>query len=153
MSIDIDASPMAVTEVLLDASAAPLWTSGLERLELVEGTAGLAGSLGRAHYREGSRVSVLEDRLIEAVPGRRFVSEISGEGIRATVETTLEGTAEGGTHLTLCWKGAGTNPVSRLVLPLMRRSVRTRSRKDLEALRTLVEERSRRSQGRDEPTP
>ena len=145
---DIAASPSAVSDVLLDIDAAPLWTSGLERLELVEGVAGEPGSLGQAHYVEGSRRYVVEDRLIEASPGRHFKSEIRGGGMRATVETTLN-EIPSGTRVTIRWVGTGTNPVTKLMLALLRRQVRKRTREDMHALRDLVERRSRKG-GSDE---
>jgi hypothetical protein len=140
-STNIAAPPSAVSDVLLDVDAAPQWTSGLERLELVEGVAGEPGSIGHAHYAEGARRYVLEDRLLEVVPGRYFRSEIRGSGIRAKVETELA-EIPSGTRVTIRWIGTGTNPVTKLVLPFMRRQVSQRTREDMRALRDLVERRS-----------
>lgn len=148
-SADIAASPSAVSDVLLDIDAAPLWTSGLERLELVEGIAGEPGCLGRAHYVEGSRRYVVQDRLIEAVPGHHFKSEIRGGGMRAAVETRL-GEIPAGTRVTIRWVGTGTNPITKLILPLLRRQVSKRTQEDLQALRDLVERRSGQG-GSDHP--
>lgn len=141
VSVDMAASPEAVTEVLLDIDAAPLWTSGLERMELVEGTPGQPGCVGLAHYVEGARRYIVQDRLLEAIPGRRFRSEIRGGGIRATVETDLE-SVPGGTRTTVRWSGTGTNPITKLVLPFLRRQMVRRSRADLQALRGLAERRA-----------
>lgn len=140
---EIVASPLAVSDVLLDVDAAPLWTSGLERLEVVEGIAGEPGCLGRAHYVEGGRRYVVEDRLVSAVPGHSFTSEIRGGGMRATVETRLE-EIPSGSRVTIRWVGTGTDPMTKLVLPLLRRQLRGRMREDLQALRDLVESRSGR---------
>lgn len=141
VSVVIAASPESVSEVLLDADAAPLWTSGLERLELVRGTAGLAGSVGLAHYVEGGRHYTLEDRLLEVDPARHFESEVRGGGLKAVVETNLERLPDG-TRTTIRWSGTGTNPLTWLMLPFMRRSVGRRCREDLESLRALVESRA-----------
>lgn len=143
-SVDIAASPESVSDVLLDADAAPLWTEGLESLELVEGVAGGAGSVGLAHYVEGKRHYTLEDHLLEAEPGRHFKSEVRGGGLRVIVETDLE-RVPGGTRTTIRWSGTGTNPITCLLLPLLRKSVRQRCRSDLEALRDLVEGREYQS--------
>lgn len=141
-SIDIAAPPWAVTEILLDIDAAPLWTSGLERLELIAGVAGEPGCVAHAHYVEGSRRYIVEDRLVEAIPNRRFRSRIQGGGLTATVETHLENMRPG-TRVTIRWTGTGTNLVSRLVLRLMNRQVRQRMRQDMQALCDLVESRYR----------
>ena len=142
VSIVIAAPPMSVSDVLLDIEAAPLWTSGLERLELVEGVLGHPGSVARAHYVDGRSRSTLEDRLVEATPGRHFKSEIRGDGLRATVETELEEIPVG-TRLTVRWSGTGTNPLTRLALPFLKTRVRRRSQEDLRALKSLVEAKER----------
>ncbi|MGI9598302.1 MAG: SRPBCC family protein [Acidimicrobiales bacterium] len=139
--IDISASPSAVTEVLLDIDAAPLWTSGLERLELVEGSVGEPGCVGLAHYVEGTRRYVVKDRLVEAEPGSYFKSRIRGGGLRATVETTLHETPAG-TRVTIRWRGTGTNLLTTLALQLVRGRVARRMQQDMRALRDLVESRS-----------
>ena len=138
-SIRISAPVDAVVDVMLDADKAPLWTSDLERLELVEGQIGQPGCVGRAHYREGERRYVMSDVLEEVDPGRKYVSRVSGGGITARVETVLEPVGERETKLTLRWSGRGTNPVSRLMLPLMRRRIAERMATDLDALRGLAE--------------
>lgn len=142
VSVLIAADPIAIETVLLDADLAPLWTSGLERLELVHGHAGEAGSVGHAHYREGSRRYLLTDVLEEVEPARRYVSRVSGGGIRARIETLLQPVGKHDTRMTLRWSGRGTNPLTFLVLPFMGRRVRQRSQADLEALKALVEERA-----------
>ncbi|MDJ0923505.1 MAG: SRPBCC family protein [Acidimicrobiia bacterium] len=137
-SVEIAATPDTITDVLLDIDAAPLWTSGLERLELVAGVPGGPGSVARAHYVEGRRRYVLEDRLLEASPGSHFRSLITGGGLEATVDTTLEPFPHG-TIVTIRWMGKGTNPITRALLPLMRKRIAERSREDLRALKSLIE--------------
>jgi uncharacterized protein YndB with AHSA1/START domain len=134
----IAASPMAVSDALLDIDLAPLWTSGLEGFELIEGEIGQPGCVGRAHYFENGRRSTLEDRLLEATPGRSFRSELTGEGLRARVETDLA-EVPGGTRMTIRWSGTGTNPLTRLLLPLLKTRLRKRSQQDLETLKRLIE--------------
>lgn len=73
--VDIGATPEAVLSVLLDAEAAPIWTRDLERLELVHGVVGEAGSVGLAHYGEGRRRYTLQGRLIAA-----RVQQLAGPG-------------------------------------------------------------------------
>ena len=126
--------------VLLDAGAAPLWTSGLNHLELVEGGLGEPGSVGHAHYGEGKRSYTLEDRLVSVTPNRHYVSVITGGGLNARVETDLEATAEG-TTMRVIWTGTGTRPLARILLPLMKNRISRQSQRDLEALRSLVESR------------
>ena len=139
VSTEIAAPPASVEAVLLDASLAPAWTSGLERLELVEGTPGTAGCVGRAHYLEGGRRYVLDDVLVEAVPATYYRSHITGNGLSIDVETFLEPTPDGGTTMRLRWSGTGTTTATRMILPLIRSRIRRRAKADLDALRRLVE--------------
>lgn len=141
-SVSIAAPASAVAGVLLDAEAAPIWTSGLNRLELVDGSIGEPGSVGLAHYEEGNRSYILEDRLVSVTPNRRYVSEISGGGMKARVTTTLvEG--GGGTRVTVSWSGTGTNPVMWAILWFMKGRIAKRASEDLDSLRELVEARWR----------
>lgn len=137
-SVEIAASPGTVSDVLLDIEAAPLWTSGLERMELVEGVPGQAGCRGLAHYVEEGRRYTVEDHLLEAVPGHHFKSQIRGGGLKATIETRLRA-VPGGTRTTIRWSGTGTNPITKLVLPFLKSKIGSRCQEDLQALRKLVE--------------
>lgn len=136
----IEAPPDVVTGVLLDAGLAPEWTAGLERLELVDGVPGEAGCVGLAHYRQGGRTYTLVDVLEESVPGESYRSHILGGGIAATVETTLAAVGEGATVISIRWIGRGTNPLTRMTLPLMKRRIARAAAEDLASLRRLVEQ-------------
>ena len=136
--VDIAAPPESVASVLLNADLAPIWTRGLDRLELVEGAIGEAGSVGLAHYVEGRRRHTLRDRLISVTPCRHYVSEITGGGLEATVETSLEPLGDG-TRMSVRWVGRGTNLITRLTISLMKPLISKRSEDDLRSLRRLVE--------------
>ena len=138
-SIRIGVPPSEVTRILLDADLAPLWTVGLERLELVEGEPGQAGSVGNAHYLEGGRRHTLVDVLEEVTPGRYYRSQVTGGGITATVKTTLEPVGSDATQLTMRWVGKGTNPFTWAALVLMKRRITQRTESDLKSLRDLAE--------------
>lgn len=136
----IGAPPDVVTGVLLDADLAPEWTAGLERLELVDGVPGEAGCVGHAHYRQGGRNYTLVDVLEESIPGEFYRSSISGGGIAATVETTLAAVGDDATAILIRWTGRGTNPLTRVTLPLMKRRIARAAAEDLASLRRLVEQ-------------
>lgn len=138
-TIHIAAPPEAVTAVLLDPAAAPQWTAGLERMVVVDGEPGQVGCVGRAVYVDGGRRTVFLDVIEEATPQRHYRSRLTGAGIAASGDTTLEPIGDDATLLTLRWEGRGTTVASGFLLPLMKRRIRRRAESDLLALQRLVE--------------
>lgn len=132
-------SPEAIVRVIVDPAKAPLWNHGLRRFEVVAGSPGQVGAVGRLHYVQGRRHYVLEDTLLRADRGERYVSEVRGNGLRARVETLLTPQGEGGTLVTVRWSGRGTRPWTWLLLPLMRRNITRGAERDLKSLKELVE--------------
>mgnify|MGYP001817949796 FL=1 len=138
-SVDIAAPVDVVVGVLLDPARAPLWTDGLERLEVVRGVPGEAGCVGRASYRGSfGRTVVMTDTLDVANPGRFYRSTIHGGGITAVVETHLDRT-DSDTRMVMEWSGTGSHLAANLTLRLFRRGITRRAHADLARLAALAE--------------
>lgn len=137
-AVSIARPPEAVASILLDENKAVLWTSGLQRFEVVDRPPGLVGSKARLHYLEGGRSYIMEDLLLEVEPNRRFLSRVTGDAIEAEVETTLE-PAPDGTVVTVRWSGRGRRLLVRLLLPFMRGAIKRQTIGDLMKLKALVE--------------
>ena len=129
-----------IVAALMNADNHPYWTKHLERFEVLSGEAGKAGAVGRLHYLENGRRYVMEDRMLEAEPGSRYVSRVKGDVIEAIVETRLEPVADG-IKITILWTGRGTRLPLNIMLPLMRRRMIRQSQEELETFRDLVETR------------
>ena len=144
-SVECRAPVEDVVAVIHDPDAAPQWTDGLERLEVVSGTPGEPGCVGRAHYRGSfGRSTVLTDVLEEVDPGRYYRSRIEGGGMLATVETRLE-PVPSGTRISLTWTGTGSQLVANVTMRILRRNLERRATADLRALARLAEDRARPS--------
>lgn len=129
-----------VVAALTKAENHPFWTKHLQRFEVVSGEAGEAGAVGRLHYLQNGRRYVMEDRMLEAEPGRRYVSQVKGDMLEAIVETRLAPENDG-TRMTILWTGRGTRFPLNFILPLMRRRMIRESREELDTFRNLVETR------------
>ena len=140
VTIRMECPVEAVMAILLDADSAPLWTTDLERMEVVRGTPFGAGSKAHMHYLQQGRRYVMEDELLEVVPNRYFKSHVSGEALSAIVETSLT-PVEGATEVAIRWTGTGGPFVMRLLLPLLRRSIKKQALADLRKLKALAESR------------
>ena len=130
--------PAAIEKVLLDSEKTALWTSVLERCEVLTRPPGLVGSKARLHYRQGGRCYVIEDELLAWEPQRRYLSRVTGDAIAADVETTLTPTSNG-TRVEVQWHGSGKPILLRLLLPLMRGSIARQTKEDLLKLKAIVE--------------
>lgn len=139
-SIVIDRPVDVVVQALMNPDNFPYWQTDLERFEVVKLRPGMVGSVGRLHYSQKGRSYVLEDRMISCEPGRRYVSQVTGEAITARVETTLTPLGNK-TEMTLMWSGKGKMLLLKLLLPLLRGKMMRQSRAELATFKELVETR------------
>ena len=118
----------------------PYWTNGLERFEVIERKPGEVGSIAHLHYSQKGRSYIMKDELIYCEPGKKYISQISGEYITAQVETNLYSHGNT-TEMHLKWSGKGKTALLKLSLPLLRRKLIMQSKQELETFRNLVETR------------
>jgi uncharacterized protein YndB with AHSA1/START domain len=137
-TVYIDRPPEEVAKAMQDPDKIILWTSDLERFEVITENPGLVGSKARLHYLQGGKRYVMEDHLLEVEPNRRYLSRVCGDAIEAEVETILLPSG-GGTQVSVRWAGSGRPFVLRLLLPLMRRTIAKQALADLTRLKELVE--------------
>ena len=138
IDIIIDRPADTVAQALIEPANAVQWTSDLEKFEVVERKPGETGSIAHLHYRQRGRSYIMQEVLEYAEPGRRYVSRVSGNGIIARVETTIE-PINGKTRVTTFWSGTSSSIIFRLLSPLLRGMIIRRARTDLETFKTLVE--------------
>ena len=138
--VTIDRPADIVTEALNNAENFPYWQTDLVRFEVVEGGANQVGSIGRLHYSQKGRSYIMEDKLIYCEPGRKYISEVTGDALAAKVETTLRSLGNK-TEMNLRWSGKGKSLLLKLSLPFLRAKIAKQAKEELETFKQLVEER------------
>ncbi len=127
-----------VVEALMNPDNFPYWTTYLEKFEIIKGEPGEVGSIGRLSYLQNGRSYVMEDKLIYSDPGKKYVSEVTGDVLTATVETTLK-SKDNKTEMKIRWSGKGNTFILKLLLPLLRFKMIKQSKKELVTFKKLVE--------------
>ena len=76
--------------------------------------------------------------MLQVEPGKRYVSQVSGEALDARVETAFVPSGSG-TDMTLRWSGKGKVLLLKLLMPLLRGKMTRGARSELETFNQLVE--------------
>jgi hypothetical protein len=126
-----------------DPDHAPAWYENIKAVRWETPRPAAVGSrIGFVAQFLGRRLTyVYEVRAI--VPGERFVMSTAEGPFPMETVYTWEDTATGGTRMTLRNRGTPSG-FSKLVAPFMARAIRRANRKDLAALKRLLEDRSPR---------
>lgn len=114
------------------------WTTDLEKFEVIKGKPGEVGSVGRLHYLQKGGSYVMEDKLICCEPGKKYISQVTGDALTATVETTLHA-RDDKTEMNIKWSGKGNIFILKLLLPLLRYKMIKQSKTELKTFKKLVE--------------
>ena len=127
-----------VAEYASNPDHAPAWYVNIKTVEWKTDPPVKVGSQIAfvAHFL-GRRLAYTYE-VIELVPGERFVMRTAQGPFPMETTYTWETATGGGTRMTLRNRGMPKG-FSRLVAPLMARAVRSANRKDLAALKALLE--------------
>ena len=136
----INKSVKIVVEALMNPDNFVHWQTDLVKFEVIERKPGEVGSIAHLHYSQKGRSYIMEDKMIYCEPGKKYVSEVSGDAIYAKVETTLQPMGEK-TKINLQWSGKGKIFLLKLLLPLIKGKMIRQSKKELETFKHLVETR------------
>jgi len=138
VSIIINQPIDIVVKALMNPDNFPHWQKDLEKFEAIERTPGEVDSIGHLHYSQKGRSYVMEDKLIYCEPGKKYVSQVSGDAINAQVETTLNSLGND-TEMNVTWSGKGKIFLLKMMLPLFRGKMVKQSKTELEVFKKLVE--------------
>ena len=131
-----------VVDALMNPDNFVHWQTDLEKFEVIERTPGEVGSIAHLHYSQKGRSYIMEDKMIYCEPGKKYVSQVSGDIITAKVETTLQSMDEK-TKISLKWSGKGKIFLLKILLPFMKGKMIKQSKQELDAFKHLIETRGR----------
>ena len=138
ISTHINRPPEVVHQAFIDPDNSVQWMQDLVKFETIRGKADEAGAVAHLHYNQKGKSYILEDVLEYCEPGRKYISQVSGGGLSAHVEISID-PAEGGTDITMIWNGTGKNLIIKVMLWLMRGKIKRGAQAELETFKRLVE--------------
>jgi uncharacterized membrane protein len=138
--IDIDARVDEVAAYAADPSHAPEWYEKIQSVEWETEPVVRVGSKVAFVARFLGRRLAYTYEIVELVPGERLVMRTAEGPFPMETSYTWSPTSSGGTHMTLRNRGEPAG-FSKLMAPLMKPAMRRANRKDLRALKRLLEQR------------
>ena len=127
-----------VVDALMNPDNFVHWQTDLVKFEVIERKPGEVGSIAHLHYSQKGRSYIMEDKMIYCEPGKKYVSQVSGDVITAKVETTLHSMGKK-TKINLQWSGKGKIFLLKILLPLLKVKMIKQSNKELETFKDLIE--------------
>lgn len=141
--IVIDRPVAEVAAYASDPDNVPHWYANIRSVEWRSPRPAVVGShIAFVAQFLGRRLAYTYE-IVEWIPGERFVMRTAQGPFPMETTYTWAETVGGGTHMTLRNRGTPAG-FSRLVAPFMARAVRSANRKDLAALKALLERRPSR---------
>ena len=134
----INQPPEIVHQAFIDPDNSVQWMQDLVKFETIKGKADEAGAVAHLHYSQKGKSYILEDVLEYCESGRKYISRVSGGGLSANVDVSID-PANGGTDITMIWIGIGKNLIIKVILWLMRRKIKRGAQTELETFKRLVE--------------
>lgn len=139
--IVINRSPEVVSAYAVDPSNAPEWYHNIKAVEWkTEPPARLGSQIAFVAQFLGRRIAYTYE-VTEFVPGRRLVMRTAEGPFPMETTYTWQATSDGSTRMTLRNRGIPAG-FSRIFAPFMAIAVRRATRKDLVALKRLLEGQS-----------
>lgn len=127
-----------VVKALMNPDNFIYWTTNLVKFEIIKRKPGEVGSIAYLHYSEKGCSYIMEDKLIYCEPGKKYISQVTGDALFAEVETILQPLGKK-TEMCLKWFGKGKVFLLKLLLPLLKSKIIKHAKIDLEKFKRLVE--------------
>jgi len=136
--IEIDQPLKEVYRAFKDPDNLPRWLEGLQRTEQVSGEPGEVGSVTRQIYLERGRTVEMIETITAHEPERFFAGALEGPGMRGDLRVDFVDRGET-TGMRFSGDIKPCSLMMRLMMPLMKGSIRNRQMNDLKRFKGLVE--------------
>ena len=138
-SVKINQPIDVVYQAYIDADNMLKWMTDLEKFEYNKDDFGKVGATARLHYNQKGRTYIMEDKLEFLEPGKEIISTVSGNGLKAKVVTIFNSLDNNEVELILFWDGKGQNILLKLLLPFLKRKIKSQMYNELNKFKNLVE--------------
>lgn len=121
-----------------DPDNMPRWLTGLQRTEQISGEPGQVGSVSKQIYLERGRIVEMVETITAHEAERFFEGNLEGPGVNGQLRVEFIDRGER-TGVRFASDMKGTGFFSRLMMPLMKGTIRKRQAGDLDRFKELVE--------------
>ena len=118
------------------------WLSGFINLVQVSGTAGTVGARSKHYYHELGKDIILDEEIIEVVPGKKFSSMLTSSMMDSNIVAVFNETGNEQTEFSISSDTKFKGFLWKQIGPLMKGEFKKRQEADLRKLKQVIEEKS-----------
>ncbi|MFC2137729.1 SRPBCC family protein [Bacteroidota bacterium] len=138
ISVKINKPVKEVYKAYVDPKIMVKWMSYLEKFECNQEDFGKIGAIAYCHYNQNGRKYIMEDKLEYLDPEKKIISTVSGNGLKAKVETIFNSFNDK-TEIVMIWIGKGKNLLLIILLPFLKNKIKKQAQGELDKFKRLVE--------------
>ena len=120
-----------------------LWLSGFQKVEHISGVPGAQGAKAKHYFLERGKELVLDEEIIEVIPGKKFVGTLGSSMMVNTVTNHFNDLGNGQTEYSISSDTQFKGFLWKQIGPLMKGDFKKRQEKDMETLKQVLENKTR----------
>lgn len=115
------------------------WLSGFQKVEHISGEPGAAGSKAKHYFLERGKELILDEEIIEVIPGKKFAGTLDSSMMINHVTSYFTDLGNGTTEYSLSSDTQFKGLLWKQVGPLMKGEFKKRQERDLHMLKQVLE--------------
>ena len=119
-----------------------LWLSGFQKVEHVSGVPGTRGAKAKHYFLERGKELVLDEEIIEVIPGKKFVGTLGSSMMVNTVTNYFNDLGNGQTEYSISSDTQFKGFLWKQIGPLMKGDFKKRQEKDMQTLKQVLENKN-----------